>query len=143
MIPRTFGPALHGFLDIIREGHPHTPVVVISPILCPPHEMNPGPTLVGSSGFYGRNPDPDEDALDLRRVREIIADVVRIRAASDDNLAYLDGHELLGIDPGDAALLPDLLHPDQAGIDLMAARFSAVLGPVLSGTRDASSPTGP
>lgn len=133
MIPRTFGPALHGFLDIIREGHPHTPVVVISPILCPPHEHNPGPTLVGSSGFYGRSPDPDEDALDLRRVREIIDDVVRTRATSDGHLTYLDGLELLGVEPGDAAFLPDLLHPDQAGMDLMAARFSAILGDLLSG----------
>jgi hypothetical protein len=133
MIPRTFGPALHGFLDIIREGHPHTPVVVISPILCPPHERNPGPTLVGSSGFYGRSPDPDEDALDLRRVREIIDDIVRTRATSDVHLTYLDGRELLGVDPGDAAFLPDLLHPDQAGMDLMAARFSAILGDLLSG----------
>jgi len=133
MIPRTFGPALHGFLDTVREGHPYTPVVVISPILCPPHEHNPGPTLVGSSGFYGRSPDPDEDALDLGRVREIIVDVVRIRAASDHHLTYLDGRELLGVDPEDAALLPDLLHPDQAGMDLMAARFSAALGDLLSG----------
>jgi hypothetical protein len=133
MIPRTFGPALHGFLDIIREGHPHTPVVVISPILCPPHEHNPGPTLVGSSGFFGRSPDPDEDALDLRRVREIIDEVVRTRATSDGHLSYLDGRELLGAEPGDAAFLPDLLHPDQAGMDLMAARFSAVLGDLLSG----------
>jgi lysophospholipase L1-like esterase len=141
MIPRTFGPALHGFLDIIREGHPHTPVVVISPIVCPPHEHNPGPTLVGSSGFYGRSPDPDEDALNLVRVREIIADVVRTRAVSDGHLSYLDGRELLGVDPGDAALLPDLLHPDQAGMNLMAARFSVILGELLSGASDATTPT--
>ena len=133
MIPRTFGPALHGFLDIIREGHPHTPVMVISPIICSPHEHNPGPTIVGSSGFYGRSPDPDEDALDLVRVREIIADVVRTRAASEGRLSYLDGRELLGVDPGDAALLPDLLHPDQAGMNLMAARFSVILGELLRG----------
>jgi hypothetical protein len=141
MIPRTFGPALHGFLDIIREGHPHTPVVVISPIVCPPHEHNPGPTLVGSSGFYGRSPDPDEDALDLSRIREIIVDVVRIRAATDHHLTYLDGRELLGVDPDDAALLPDLLHPNQEGMDLMAALFSAALGDLLSGASDAAPPT--
>jgi hypothetical protein len=140
MIPRTFGPALHGFLDIIREGHPHTPVVVISPILCPPHEHNPGPTLQGSSGFYGRSPDLDEDALDLRRVRELIDDVVRTRATSDDHLIYLDGRELLGVGPGDAAFLPDLLHPDQAGMDVMAARFSMLLGDLLSGLSGAAKP---
>ncbi len=141
MIPRTFGPALHGFLDIVREGHPYTPVVVISPILCPPHEHNPGPTLVGTSGFYGRSPDPDEDALNLSRVREIIVEVVRIRAASDHHLTYLDGRELLGVDPDDAALLPDLLHPNQAGMDLMAARFGEALGDLLSGASDAAPPT--
>ncbi len=35
---RTFVPALHGFLDTIREGKPTTPILVISPILCPMHE---------------------------------------------------------------------------------------------------------
>jgi lysophospholipase L1-like esterase len=133
MIPRTFGPALHGFLDIVREGHPHTPIVVISPILCPPHETNPGPTLVGSSGFYGRSPDLHEDALDLRRVRQIMADIVRTRSESDGHLHYLDGLLLLGFDAADAALLPDLLHPNQAGMDLIAERFGTHLGPVLTG----------
>ena len=28
---RAFGPAVHGFLDTIRDGHPHTPLLVISP----------------------------------------------------------------------------------------------------------------
>lgn len=42
---RAFTPAVHGFLDTIREGHPDTPLLVISPILCPIHEDTPGPTL--------------------------------------------------------------------------------------------------
>src|SRR5690606_27125710 len=41
---RAFGPAVHGFLDTIREGrHRTTPLLVISPILCPIHEDTPGP----------------------------------------------------------------------------------------------------
>lgn len=28
---RAFGPAVHGFLDTIREGHPRTPLLVVSP----------------------------------------------------------------------------------------------------------------
>lgn len=40
---RAFLPAVHGFLDTIREGHPHTPLLLISPILCPIHEETPGP----------------------------------------------------------------------------------------------------
>src|SRR6266704_1813796 len=29
---RSFVPAVHGFLDTIRDGHPTTPLVIISPI---------------------------------------------------------------------------------------------------------------
>jgi hypothetical protein len=32
---RAFGPAVHGFLDTIRDGHPTTPLLVVSPLLCP------------------------------------------------------------------------------------------------------------
>lgn len=35
---RSFGPAVHGFLDTIREGHPTTPLLLVSPIYCPMHE---------------------------------------------------------------------------------------------------------
>lgn len=42
---RTFVPAVHGFLDTIREGAPETPILVISPITCPMHEETPGPTV--------------------------------------------------------------------------------------------------
>ncbi|MBV5324916.1 MAG: lipase, partial [Rhodospirillaceae bacterium] len=41
---RAFGPAMHGFLDTIREGHPTARLLVVSPILCPIHEDTPGPT---------------------------------------------------------------------------------------------------
>ena len=44
---RAFTPAVHGFLDTIREGHPDTPLLVVSPILCPIHEDTPGPTMLG------------------------------------------------------------------------------------------------
>ena len=40
---RAFGPAVHGFLDTIRDGHPDVPLLVVSPILCPIHEDTPGP----------------------------------------------------------------------------------------------------
>ncbi len=41
---RAFTPAVHGFLDTIREGRPSTPLLVVSPILCPVHENTPGPS---------------------------------------------------------------------------------------------------
>ena len=40
---RAFAPAVHGFLDTIRDGHPDTPLLVVSPILCPIQEDTPGP----------------------------------------------------------------------------------------------------
>ncbi|GAA4964943.1 hypothetical protein GCM10023238_35730 [Streptomyces heliomycini] len=38
---RAFAPAVHGFLDTIREGHPATPLLLVSPVLCPTHENTP------------------------------------------------------------------------------------------------------
>ncbi|MCI4066053.1 hypothetical protein MRQ36_27295 [Micromonospora sp. R77] len=38
-----FTPAVHGFLDTIRDGHPTTPLLVVSPIYCPIHEDTPVP----------------------------------------------------------------------------------------------------
>ena len=46
MNQRTFVPAVHGFLDIIRERHPHTPIVLVSSILWPGSEDVPGPSDV-------------------------------------------------------------------------------------------------
>ncbi len=43
---RAFTPAVHGFLDTIRDGHPTTPLLVVSPVLCPIHEDTPGPGAV-------------------------------------------------------------------------------------------------
>jgi hypothetical protein len=31
---RAFGPAVHEFVDTIRDGHPSTPLLVVSPIFC-------------------------------------------------------------------------------------------------------------
>lgn len=48
---RAFGPAVHGFLDTVREGHPTAPLLVVSPVLCPVHEDTPDrspPTSAGS-----------------------------------------------------------------------------------------------
>jgi hypothetical protein len=39
---RTSGPALHGFLDTVRDGHERTPILVISPIICPVLEDRSG-----------------------------------------------------------------------------------------------------
>jgi hypothetical protein len=43
---RAFVPAVNGFLDTIRDGHPDTPLVLISPLFCGIHEDTPGPGAV-------------------------------------------------------------------------------------------------
>ena len=40
-------PAVHAFLDTIRDGHPTVPIVVVTPIICPAVEDRPGPTRHG------------------------------------------------------------------------------------------------
>lgn len=127
MRERTFGSALHGFLDTVREGHPTTPIVLISPIICPVAEHRPGPTGRDANGqccVYDRAPELNEGALTLVRIRELIEQVIAARVAlGDSNLHYLHGHELFGAaDVGD---LPDGLHPNSAGYRRMGERFVA------------------
>lgn len=122
MRERTFRPAVHAFLDTIREGHPSTMIVMISAVACPIHESAPGPVTKDSEGRVraaSRAVDPDTGALSLGRTREILADVVAGRA--DERLLLVDGRELFGDE--DVAMLYDGLHPDQDGLDLIARRF--------------------
>lgn len=54
---RAFTPAVHGFLDTIREGHPTTPLLVVSPILCPVQEDTPAPSRpTSTAGPSGSRP---------------------------------------------------------------------------------------
>lgn len=130
---RAFGPAVHGFLDTIRDGHPETPLLVVSPILCPIHEDTPGPGAVdldsGTLRFRATG-DPAERAsgkLTLTVVRAELARIVAQRAADDPNLHHLDGLDLYG-EPDHAELpLPDRLHPDAATHRRIAERFAARL----------------
>ena len=136
MRERVFGPALHGFLDTIREGKPDTPILVVSPIFCPSAEHRPGPTLPDGSGRFvtieGHSIIRD-GCLTLTRVREILADAVeRRRSAGDTNLHYLDGLSLFGAD--DAGDLPDDLHPNAGGYVRMGERFAPNLSALLAGS---------
>jgi hypothetical protein len=126
MRERTFVPAIHGFLDTIRDGHPTTPVLVVSPILCPAHEQHPGPTVGGTPiSVIDRRPALAVGSLTTGRIRELLADVVATRqAAGDEHLHLLDGRELFGEDDLDD--LPDGLHPNAAGYQRMGERFDAL-----------------
>ncbi|RDG39317.1 GDSL-type esterase/lipase family protein [Streptomyces corynorhini] len=131
---RAFGPAVHGFLDTIREGHPTTPLLVVSPILCPIHEDTPGPSApdltalsAGRLSFRATG-DPAERAsgkLTLGVIRDELARIVRERAAEDPNLHHLDGRELYGQADSAELPLPDQLHPDAATHRRIGERFAA------------------
>ncbi|MEU0955032.1 GDSL-type esterase/lipase family protein [Streptomyces niveus] len=130
---RAFTPAVHGFLDTIREGHPTTPLLVVSPILCPIHEDTPGPSAPDFSGMAeGRlkflaSGDPAERAagkLTLNVIRDELARIVEQRSARDPNLHHLDGRELYGEADYARLPLPDELHPDAATHRLMGERFA-------------------
>ncbi len=130
---RTFVPAVHGFLDTIRDGHPTTPILVISPILCPIHEDTPGPTgwdlsalAEGRLAFIADGDPADVPAgkLTLTTIRTALARLTAQRAAEDPNLHYLDGRALYGEADSAAHPLPDDLHPDAESHRLMADRFT-------------------
>ena len=123
---RAFTSAVHGFLDTIREGHPATPLLVVSPIHCPIHEDTPGPgafdldALRAGQVKFVATGEPGGGRLTLVTIRAELARIVAERAADDPHLHHLDGLGLYG--PGDPPL-PDRLHPDAATHRLIAERF--------------------
>ncbi|MGW4544852.1 GDSL-type esterase/lipase family protein [Streptomyces violaceorubidus] len=130
---RAFAPAVHGFLDTIREGHPTAPLLVVSPILCPVQEDTPGPLAPDFSGIaegsvrFVATGDPAERAsgkLTLNVIRDELSRIVTQRAADDENLYYLDGRELYGQTDAEDLPLPDNIHPDAATHRLIGERFA-------------------
>jgi hypothetical protein len=102
---RTFRAMLIGFVASLRDGHPDTPIGIISALCSPPREVEPN--LVN---------------VTLPVLREFTADVVdRLKAAGDTNLYYFDGLKLFG--PGLAARhMPDDVHPDGEGYRVLAGQ---------------------
>ncbi|WP_157008971.1 GDSL-type esterase/lipase family protein [Agromyces laixinhei] len=102
---RSFVPAIAGFVDTIRSGHPVTPVLLISPISSPEREL-----VANAVG------------LTLQEVRLEIERAARFFAAiGDGNVHYLDGREIIG--ETEATLLADGLHPSPEGYRVMAERL--------------------
>lgn len=131
---RAFGPAVHGFLDTIRDGHATTPLLVVSPVLCPIHEDTPGPgafdldALRTGRILFQAGGDPAESAtgkLTLSVIRRELAGIVAQRAADDPDLHYLDGRELYGDNDFAELPLPDHLHPGPEAHRRMGERFAS------------------
>jgi len=99
---RTFRQAVLNMILTVRDGHPATPLVVISPIYSPDREADPSPT-----------------GMTLQKQRQQIADAVeQLQQRGDAALHYVDGLDLFGADYLD--YMPDRLHPDAEGIRLLA-----------------------
>ncbi|MFD8612252.1 SGNH/GDSL hydrolase family protein [Streptomyces sp. NPDC059631] len=127
---RAFGPAVHGFLDTVREGHPTAPLLVVSPLLCPVQEDTPGPLTPdftdGTLRFRATG-DPAERAagrLTLTVIRAELARIVAERQADDPHLYHLDGRELYGERDHAEFPLPDEIHPGPAAHHRIAHHFT-------------------
>jgi lysophospholipase L1-like esterase len=125
MRERAFVPAVHAFLDTIRDGHPTVPIVVATPIICPAVEERPGPTHVDHlNQVYAveRTPDDSPGALSLARIRKLLEGIVTARREDgDDHVFLVSGLDLFGAD--DVADLPDGIHPNPEGQVRIADRF--------------------
>ncbi|MBC7631736.1 SGNH/GDSL hydrolase family protein [Aeromicrobium sp.] len=131
---RAFGPAVHGFLDTIRDRHPATPLLVVSPVLCPIHENVPGPSapdltnlVAGKVQFRATGDPSDGTRLTLSIIREELSRIAAQRAVDDLNLHYLDGRRLYGEKDFAELPLPDQLHPDAATHRRIGERFAAMM----------------
>ena len=90
---------LTAFLDVVRQGHPETPLVVASPVVRPDAETIPN--LLGAT---------------LADIRATIEDVVRERIGrGDERLTLIAGGDLL-----DDAHLADGIHPGDSGHAVLA-----------------------
>ena len=105
--PRAFRPAIIGAVQIVREKHPDIPIVLMSPICCPPREETPN-----TVGFH------------LKRMREEVqAAAEALQTHGDTQVHYVDGLSVFGADF--VHLLPDNLHPDAEGYRVMGKNFVA------------------
>ncbi|BCJ34082.1 lipase [Actinocatenispora thailandica] len=128
---RAFVPAVHGFLDTIRDGHPATPLLLVSPVFCGIHEDTPGPGMIEPDSLrtgrlrFAASGSPGDRALGrltLTVIRDALAEIVESR--HDPALHYLDGRTLYGAADADELPLPDALHPDTASHERIARRFA-------------------
>ena len=107
-----FREGLRAFLDIVRGGHPNTPIVVASPVIRPDAETTPN--KLGAS------------LDDLRRTME---EVVRDRVARGDvDLSLVTGGDLIS-----EGQLADGIHPNDDGHGAIAAALGPAIRSALDG----------
>ncbi|WP_102509297.1 SGNH/GDSL hydrolase family protein [Sanguibacter massiliensis] len=130
---RAFRAGLHGFLDTIRDGHPSTPLLVVTPLHCRIHEATPGPGAFDTEAIaegrlaFMATGDPAEvpaGRLTLESIRTETTRLVAERQATDPHLFLLDGLTLFGAADEAAHPLRDALHPDAETHRFIGERFA-------------------
>ena len=107
---RTFPAAVLSLVQIIREGHPDTPIGLVSPIGYPPHETEPNPVGYTISGMR-------TDIAEIHR---------RLVELGDGRLYCFNGLEVFDLDLIER-YTEDQCHPDGDGIEVMAENFDRVV----------------
>ncbi|MET8703185.1 GDSL-type esterase/lipase family protein [Kitasatospora sp. NPDC004723] len=111
---RSWGPAVGGFVETVRDGHPDTPIAVIAALPSAPRE-------------HARN----AAGLTLADVRELTGAAVRVlQRLGDRRLHLVDGRDVLPLAEADG-LYADGLHPTPAGEHRLAGLVEPFLLPLL------------
>lgn len=103
------------FIELVRLGHPTTPILVISILSC-----------------HGDFTDatPDERGITVTALRQAEHEVVAQRIADGDRrIRLIDGSSIIG--PNDAHIVPDGTHPNDTGMHRIATRIAPVLREML------------
>ncbi len=104
---RSFIANCIGFINIIREKHKSTPILIISPIFCAENDRE---TNICASGYT------------LPKMREELYEMVNtFKKYGDENIYYLNGLEVF--DETQLYLMPDGIHPDAKAQSIFAENF--------------------
>ncbi len=121
-VPHSVGMVAEGFmafLDVVRDGHPTVPIVVISPFVRPDAEDEPN--RLGAT---------------LAEIRHAIESATRDRIVSgDETLALVAGGAIITADH-----LGDGIHPDDEGHKRIAATVSKALTQAIKAATDLPGP---
>lgn len=102
---RSFEPCVIGLIETIRKHHENTPIMIVSPIIAPEHEIEKGAS-----------------SLNLPDMRNILHELVKkYRNLGDSNIHYFDGRKIMDIDS--LSYMPDKVHPNAKGQHVMARHF--------------------
>lgn len=110
---RAFRSAVVGFIQIVREKHAKTPLIIQGPIFCRQAETY-----------------PDPEQFSLVRCRQALREVVEcFQKHGDKKIIYGGDLEMLG--EADENMLCDGVHPGPEGHRLMARRYTELVWPRL------------